>query len=66
MYLGLFFNIMIMSTVTLAAVKIANVMLGWGRLETIADRRHGVRALRRRSPDCGACSRPISCSSRSR
>jgi Na+/proline symporter/dTDP-glucose pyrophosphorylase len=35
-YLGLFFNIMIMSTVTLAAVKIANVMLGWGRLETIA------------------------------
>jgi solute:Na+ symporter, SSS family len=35
-YLGLFFNIMIMATVTLAAVKIANVMLGWGRLETIA------------------------------
>ncbi|HEY5087504.1 MAG TPA: sugar phosphate nucleotidyltransferase, partial [Gemmatimonadaceae bacterium] len=34
-YLGFFFNIMIMSTVTLAAVKIANVMLGWGRLETI-------------------------------
>ncbi len=34
-YLGLFFNIMIMATVTLAAVKIANVMLGWGRLETI-------------------------------
>jgi Na+/proline symporter len=35
-YLGFFFNLMIMSTVTLAAVKIANVMLGWGRLETIA------------------------------
>jgi Na+/proline symporter len=34
-YLGLFFNVMIMSTVTLAAVKIANVLLGWGRLETI-------------------------------
>ncbi len=34
-YLGLFFNIMIMATVTLAAVKIASVMLGWGRLETI-------------------------------
>ncbi|MEO7367697.1 MAG: sodium:solute symporter family protein, partial [Gemmatimonadaceae bacterium] len=34
-YLGLFFNIMIMSTVTLAAVKIASVMLGWGRVETI-------------------------------
>ncbi len=34
-YLGLFFNVMIMATVTLAAVKIANVMLGWGRVETI-------------------------------
>ncbi|HEX6815417.1 MAG TPA: Na+:solute symporter, partial [Gemmatimonadaceae bacterium] len=34
-YLGFFFNIMIMSTVTLAAIKIANVMLGWGRLETV-------------------------------
>ncbi len=34
-YLGLFFNLMIMSTVTLAAIKIANVMLGWGRVETI-------------------------------
>ena len=35
-YLGFFFNIAIMSTVTLAAIKIANVMLGWGRLETVA------------------------------
>jgi Na+/proline symporter len=34
-YLGLFFNIMIMSTVTLAAIKIANVMLGWDRLQTV-------------------------------
>ena len=34
-YLGLFFNLMIMATVTLAAVKIANVMLGWGRVETV-------------------------------
>jgi len=34
-YLGLFFNVMIMSAVTLAAIKIANVLLGWGRLETI-------------------------------
>jgi Na+/proline symporter len=34
-YLGLFFNVMIMSAVTLAAVKIANVLLGWGRFETI-------------------------------
>jgi Na+/proline symporter/dTDP-glucose pyrophosphorylase len=34
-YLGFFFNVAIMSTVTLAAVKISNVMLGWGRVETI-------------------------------
>jgi Na+/proline symporter len=34
-YLGFFFNVMIMAAVTLAAVKIANVLLGWGRLETI-------------------------------
>src|SRR5579859_1556411 len=34
-YLGLFFNLTIMTTVTLAAVKIANVMLGWERLTTI-------------------------------
>src|SRR4029078_12240741 len=34
-YLGLFFNVMIMSAVTLAAIKIANVLLGWGRWETI-------------------------------
>ena len=34
-YLGLFFNCAIMASVTLAAVKIANVMLGWSRLETV-------------------------------
>jgi SSS family solute:Na+ symporter len=34
-YLGLFFNVMIMAAVTLAAVKIGNVLLGWGRLQTI-------------------------------
>lgn len=34
-YLGLFFNCAIMAAVTLAAVKIANVMLGWSRLETV-------------------------------
>ncbi len=34
-YLGLFFNCVIMGTVTLAAVKIANVMLGWDRLTTV-------------------------------
>jgi Na+/proline symporter/dTDP-glucose pyrophosphorylase len=34
-YLGLFFNVFIMSTVTLAAIKIANVMLGWDRVQTV-------------------------------
>ena len=34
-YLGLFFNCFIMASVTLAAVKIANVMLGWDRLQTV-------------------------------
>jgi len=34
-YLGLFFNCAIMASVTLAAVKIANVMLGWSRLQTV-------------------------------
>jgi Na+/proline symporter len=34
-YLGLFFNCAIMASVTLAAAKIANVMLGWSRLETV-------------------------------
>ncbi len=34
-YLGLFFNCAIMAAVTLAAVKIANVMLGWSRLQTV-------------------------------
>jgi Na+/proline symporter len=34
-YLGLFFNCAIMASVTLAAAKIANVMLGWGRMQTV-------------------------------
>lgn len=34
-YLGLFFNCVIMASVTLAAAKIANVMLGWDRLTTV-------------------------------
>src|SRR5918911_2017877 len=36
LYLGLFFNCMIMATVNLAAVKIANVMLGWPMGRTLA------------------------------
>jgi Na+/proline symporter len=35
-YLGLFFNIAIMSTVNLAAAKIANVLLGWPMWQTLA------------------------------
>jgi Na+/proline symporter len=34
-YLGLFFNCAIMASVTLAAAKIANVVLGWSRLQTV-------------------------------
>ncbi|HKW09487.1 MAG TPA: sugar phosphate nucleotidyltransferase, partial [Gemmatimonadaceae bacterium] len=36
LYLGLFFNCMIMAAVNLAAVKIANVVLGWPMLRTLA------------------------------
>src|SRR5205814_324196 len=36
LYLGLFFNCMIMATVNLAGVKIANVMLGWPMGRTLA------------------------------
>ncbi|MBN2367241.1 MAG: Na+:solute symporter [Calditrichaeota bacterium] len=35
LYLGLFFNCVIMATVTLAAAKIANILFGWTRLETV-------------------------------
>ena len=34
-YLGLFFNCFIMATVNLAAVKIASVVLGWDRTQTL-------------------------------
>lgn len=34
-YLGLFFNAVIMASVTLAAAKIAAVMLGWGQTQTV-------------------------------
>ncbi|HVX88286.1 MAG TPA: sodium:solute symporter family protein [Gemmatimonadales bacterium] len=34
-YLGLFFNCAIMATVNLAAVKIASVVLGWDRTQTL-------------------------------
>jgi len=35
LYLGLFFNCVVMATVTLAAVKIASIMLGWPAWQTI-------------------------------
>ena len=35
LYLGLLFNVVIMATVTLAMVKIANVLLGWERTTTV-------------------------------
>ncbi len=37
-YLGLFFNVVIMATVNLAAAKIANVLLGWPMGQTLARR----------------------------
>ncbi len=35
LYLGVFFNVMIMATVTLAAIKISGVLLGAGKYETV-------------------------------
>ena len=35
LYLGLFFNCVIMATVNLAAAKIANVLLGWPMAQTL-------------------------------
>ena len=35
LYLGVFFNVMIMATVTLAAIKIAGVLLGAGKYEVV-------------------------------
>ncbi len=34
-YLGFFFNVMIMATVCLAMIKIASVMLGWSAMQTM-------------------------------
>ncbi len=34
-YLGILFNILIMASVTLAAIKIGSVMMGWSPLETV-------------------------------
>ena len=53
-YLGLFFNIVIMATVNLAAVKIANVVLGWPMTQTLAYARCSILPSPRRL-GCGAC-----------
>ncbi|MBN1908851.1 MAG: Na+:solute symporter [Pirellulales bacterium] len=34
-YLGVFFNVLIMASVTLAAIKISNIMLGWSPIQTV-------------------------------
>lgn len=34
-YLGFFFNCVIMGTVTLSAAKIANILFGWSKIETV-------------------------------
>jgi solute:Na+ symporter, SSS family len=44
-YLGLFFNCMIMASVNLAAAKIANVLLGWPMWQTLARLRRAQRAF---------------------
>ncbi len=36
LYLGVFFNVMVMATVTLAAIKIGGVMFQWSAFETVA------------------------------
>ena len=54
-YLGLFFNIVIMATVNLAAAKIANVLLGWPMWQTLRGVRGASTSRSRRSPGCGAC-----------
>jgi Na+/proline symporter len=35
LYLGVFFNVMIMAMVTLAAIKIGNIMLGWSPWQSV-------------------------------
>ena len=54
-YLGLVFNCFIMASVNLAAVKIANVVLGWPMGQTLVDLRGAEHRVRR---DVGAVGRP--------
>ena len=54
-YLGLLFNCIIMATVNLAACKIANILFGLSRWQTLAGSRIVERGLRRAFRACGAC-----------
>ena len=54
-YLGLFFNIVIMATVNLAAAKIANVLLGWPMWQTLGGLRGDQRRVCVDRRACGAC-----------
>ena len=64
-YLGLFFNCVIMATVNLAAAKIGNVVLGWpmGRTLFVCA---VITIFFAGESDCGACSSPTRSSSASR
>ena len=55
-YLGLFFNCIIMATVNLAACKIAAILFGLDRWQTLADRRRAQRRVCRALRASGACS----------
>ena len=54
-YLGLFFNCVIMATVNLAAVKIANVLLGWPMCADAAGLRAPSTSCFAAIAGCGAC-----------
>ena len=54
-YLGLFFNCLIMASVNLAACKIANVLFGLPRWQTLLLVRAAQRGLRGAFRDSGAC-----------
>ena len=65
-YLGFFFNCFIMATVNLAACKIAAVLFGFDRWQTLAGGGAAQRGLRGATRGCGACWSSTWCSSSSR
>ena len=54
-YLGLFFNCLIMAAVNLATCKIAGILFGLDRWQTLLIVGAPERRRSRRSPVCGAC-----------